>query len=79
MNADLLLIGLFYMKQFFQGSLFGLLFSAAALWLLKFSPWAWLPELKASVFLIGGGLLGGFINLLIGEVGDVPAKQDLSS
>lgn len=54
------------MKQFFSGALFGLLFSAIAIWFLKLSPWAILPDLRLEVFIVGGGLLGGFIHQLIG-------------
>lgn len=55
------------MKLFLSGACFGLLFSAIAIWFLKLSPWAILPELRLEVFILGGGLLGGFIHQLIGS------------
>lgn len=55
------------MKVFFQGSLSGFVFSLLALWALKYSPWAPMPGLNLAIFLIGGFLLGGFINLLVGN------------
>jgi len=62
------------MKLFLLGGLFGLLFSFVAIWFLKFSPWAMLPELRLDVFVLGGGLLGGFIHLLLGNYQDVSTE-----
>ena len=55
------------MKLFLSGACFGLLFSTIAIWFLKLSPWAILPDLRLEVFIIGGGLLGGLIHQLIGS------------
>jgi hypothetical protein len=69
------------MKTFLLGGLFGLLFSIIAIWFLKLSPWAPLPELKLKVFLIGGCLLGGCINLMMGNYENTlfGKSRDLSS
>ncbi|MGH7828585.1 MAG: hypothetical protein ACREP8_00265 [Candidatus Binatia bacterium] len=61
------------MRDFLSGGLFGLLFSALALWLIKFSKWAFLPEVSAMVFILGGALLGGLIHLLLGGKSHVTA------
>ena len=53
------------MKLFCSGALFGLLFSTIAIWFLKLSPWAFLPDLRLGVFILGGGILGGLINHLL--------------
>lgn len=55
------------MKSFFLGIFFGFLFSGLALWFVKVSPWAFLPAIRAEVFVVGGAVLGGLINLLLGN------------
>lgn len=62
------------MKTFGSGALFGLLFSTIAIWFLKLSPWAMLPELRWDVFVIGGGILGGLVHQLIGSYQDVSSE-----
>lgn len=59
------------MKVFCFGALFGLLFSSIAIWFLKVSPWAIMPELRWDVFVVGGTILGGLLHQLIGSSQDV--------
>lgn len=62
------------MKLFCAGALFGLLFSMIAIWFLKFSPWALLPDLRPSVFVIGGTVMGGLIHHLMESYRDVASE-----
>jgi len=62
------------MKVFCSGALFGLLFSSIAIWFLKVSPWAIMPELRWGVFVIGGTILGGLLHHLIGSYQDVSTE-----
>ena len=62
------------MKVFCSGAFFGLFFSSIAIWFLKLSPWAILPELRLEVFILGGGLMGGLIHHLIGSYQDVSTE-----
>ncbi|MCE9624755.1 MAG: hypothetical protein K8R69_04760 [Deltaproteobacteria bacterium] len=55
------------MKVFCSGAFFGLIFCSIAIWFLKLSPWAMMPDLRPSVFILGGGLMGGLIHQLIGS------------
>lgn len=55
------------MKTFLLGFFFGMVFSAVALWVVKSSPWAFLPLVKTEVFVLGGSLMGGLFNLLLGS------------
>jgi len=54
------------MKSFFQGSLFGFLFSLLAMGVLRFSSQSDTSSHRFLVFTLGGAVMGGLINLLLG-------------